>query len=226
MSENKNYTVVATKISQVDKIKLAVIADSFKLSFYELLQSLLLALVRYFDKDSPASDERETMLRAFGNIIEAQSGGYNPLSFSHREQERTKRVIAFVEKGGKQAPQPIAISQDDSGAILESYNIDDMLSWFLQAVDPNMLQWLTMIKHQQGCFSLFHALHDILLEQMPNAEESMKAEIDDLFKDIRLPDGQEITDDVFFAHRQQIKMGESCILQAYKEREFSIDSYS
>ena len=53
------FTTVATKISPTDRQKLCTIAEGLNLTFYELLQSLLLAIVRYFDKDCPISDEHE-----------------------------------------------------------------------------------------------------------------------------------------------------------------------
>ena len=44
--------MIQTKICQADKDKLTKIADGFSMTIYQLLQALLLAIVRYFDSES------------------------------------------------------------------------------------------------------------------------------------------------------------------------------
>ena len=61
--------MIQTKICQADKDKLTKIADGFSMTIYQLLQALLLTIVRYFDSESIVTEEHNIMMNAFANAI-------------------------------------------------------------------------------------------------------------------------------------------------------------
>ena len=50
MREVKNTTTIASKITRADKQKLHAIADYLGMTFYQLVQSILMTIVRYWDR--------------------------------------------------------------------------------------------------------------------------------------------------------------------------------
>ena len=178
--QTKNYTTIATKISCTDKKKLLTIAEAFGLSFYELLQSLLLAIVRYFDKEALITYENKMMVNAFGNIMFTLTDSYNPLQIRGNESQTIQKAIVLVGRAKKSKPQPLMISKNHDGNLTESYNIDTMLNDFLSASDGEALEALNNYREKYGYFSLQQALHDIILQRTDKPDEVMSKEIGEL----------------------------------------------
>lgn len=199
---NRYYTTIATKIPRTDKQKLCTIADGFGLSFYELLQALLLAIVRYFDKDSLISYESNTMLNAFANVMFTNAGSYSPLSIKGHEREKIKNAILFVERPNTKRPQMLAVSKNAQGCLTESYNFDTMLADFMEAYDPELLELLEDERKRLGYFSIGHALHEILLKKSTPAADKMSEEVDAMFHDVRITSGQKVNDDVLYKRKR------------------------
>ena len=107
IEENGYYTTIATKISEADKAKLINIANGFEMTFYELLQALLLALVRYFDKGSLVTYDHNAMMNAFANTIFSLKESYCPLSVRGHEKRFVSRAILFVKQQPRKRPQSI-----------------------------------------------------------------------------------------------------------------------
>ena len=195
------YTTIATKISRSDKQKLCNIAGGFGMSFYELLQALLLAIVRYFDQDSLISYESNTMLNAFATVMFSTAGSYSPLSIKGHERERIKNAILFVERPNNERPQMLAVSKNDDGDLMESYNFDTMLTDFMEAYDPELLKLLEDERKRLGYFSIGHALHELLLRRATPPADKMSDEINTMFQDVRIPSGQQINEDVRYKRK-------------------------
>ena len=192
------YTTIATKISHTDKQKLCIIAQHFGLSFYELLQGLLLALVRYFDTDTPITDENRTMFQAFTNIMFATDGSFNPLSIKGYENECISNAILFVRRREDQRAQILAVGKDEQGNPTESYNADKMLADFLQAYDPKTLEALEAERKKLESFSIGHTLHELVVNRTSDPVDTMSEEIRSMFDDVRIPTGIKINEDVYY----------------------------
>lgn len=200
-SRNHYYTTIATKVSKADKAKLVSIADGFGLSFYELLQALLLAIVRYFDQDSSISYESNTMLNAFATVMFSIAGSYSPLSIKGHERERIKNAILFIERPNIERPQMLAVSKNGNGELMESYNFDTMLADFMEAYDPELLNVLKDERNRLGYFSIAHTLHELLLQRATPPADKMSEEINTMFQDVRITSGQQINEDVQYKHK-------------------------
>lgn len=203
------YTTIATKISRSDKQKLSSIADGFGLSFYELLQALLLAIVRYFDSDSIISYESNTMLNAFANVMFANAGSYSPLSIKGHERERIRNAILFVERPNTERPQMLAVSKNAQGCLTECYNFDTMLADFMEAYDPVILNLLKDECKQLGYFSIGHTLHELLLQRATPAADKMSEDVNAMFQDLRITTGQKVNNDILYK-RKHNNYGEDC----------------
>lgn len=196
------YTTIATKISLTDKQKLCAIANGFQMSFYELLQSLLLAIVRYFDTDTLISHESDTMLKAFANVMFATAGSFSPLAIKGHQQQSVKSAILFVQRKDGQQPQTIAIGKDGQGRLTETYNTDKMLTDYLQATDPEILKVLEDERKRMELFSIGHVLHELILQASTEPKETIGEEINALFDDIRISSGQAINKDIYYKRKR------------------------
>ena len=201
--QNGYYTTIATKISQGDKAKLVSIAEGFSMTFYELLQGLLLSLVRYFDSDSGVTAEHNIMMNAFANNIFSLKGSYSPLAIRGYQQQSIKKAILLVERP-KRNPQVLSISKDSSGKIKESYNIETMLMDFIGSIDPESLQALCQMKADNGYFSLAQTLHELILSRKPAPADTMSEEIKQMFSDERVATGDKINEDVYYKGKKTI----------------------
>lgn len=217
-AQNGYYTTIATKISHADKAKLMNIANGFNMTFYELLQALLLALVRYFDTGSLVTYHHNAMINAFANTMFSLNDSYSPLSIKGHDKRSISRAILFVKQEHRQQPQMMAVSKDNSGNLIETYNFDTMLSDFMGAFDNEVLQALQCERKKQGYFSLAHTLHDMILEKVPQ-QDSMAEEIAEMFTDIRIATGEKINDEVFYPKGwEHGRNGESCIVPLQRKR--------
>lgn len=196
---NKNgyYTTIATKISQGDKAKLITIAEGFSMTFYELLQGLLLALVRYFDADSIVTAEHNIMMNAFANNLFSLKDSYSPLAIRDYKNQNITKAILFVERNHKQ-PQLLSVSKDSSGVLKESYNIETMLKDIIGSIDPDALQALCQMKANNGYFSLTQTLHELILSRKPDPADTMREEIMAEFEDLRIATGEKPNEDVHY----------------------------
>ncbi len=205
---NGYFSVVATKVSPTDKEKLRVIAKAFNLSFYELLQALLLAMVRYFDTDSEFDRyESNVLLNGIGNILESIDGSFSPLSMNGFSEQRAKSAIIFLERKPEQRPQPLMVSKNTNDEIIGNYNFDAMLTAFLEAADPEVLQKLKEKEQEYGYFSMMHTLHELVIGRTDNKDEK-RAEIQKMFTDVRIGTGQQINSEVHYQRKHTNRFGE------------------
>lgn len=198
---NHYYTTIATKISYSDKAKLVSIANGFGMTFYELLQALLLAMVRYFDTGSLVTYDHNAMINAFANTMFSLKDSFSPLSIRGHERRAVKRAFLLVEQRPHKQPQLLAVSKDDCGNLIESYNFDSMLSDFMEALDPEALQALTREQKKQGYFSIAHTLHEIIMRRADKPADSISREIAEMFTDGRTASGERVNNDVHFRRK-------------------------
>lgn len=201
---NHYYTTIATKISKADKAKLVSIADGFGMTFYQLLQGLLLAMVRYFDAGSLVTYDHNAMLNAFANTMFALKDSYSPLSIKGHERRSISQAILLVMQQPRKQPQLLAVSKDDWGNLTESYNHDSMLSAFMGALDPEALQALKTEQRKQGYFSIAHTMHEIIMQRTPAPADTMREEIAEMFTDVRTTTGEQVNEDIHYKNKYNI----------------------
>lgn len=194
------YSPIATKVSTEDRAKLEIIAHGFNMSLYELLQGLLLALIRYFDTSTNVTHEHNIMMNAFANTLFALKDSFNPLAQRNRNSESIAKVILFVERPHKQ-PQLISVCKDGCGNLKESYNFETMLTDFLGAFDSETLQALERLKEQWGYFSITHTLHETILQREPASADTIREEIEAEFEDVRVATGDKTNEDVYYKRK-------------------------
>ncbi len=204
---NKNleaglFTTIATKLSTTDRAKLELIAERFGMSLYELLQSLLLALVRHFDPGSNLSDRHLAMIDAFFNVIRTASISHNPIKRGDNKFEKVEGAIFFV-KAESDHPQLLAIGKDEQGELTESYNTDHMLAALLGAIEPGLCKWLEEERERNGLFSIVHTLHHLARLCHLQRRDTIGEEILGMFSDIRTPQGGRVNgDDIHYRRKR------------------------
>lgn len=198
------FCMIQTKICQTDKDKLTKIADGFSMTLYQLMQALLLAIVRYFDSESIVTDEHNIMMNAFANAMFALKDSYCPLAMKGRQRQSIKKAILLVERPRRKNPQLLSISKDCSGNLKESYNIETMLKDFIGSIDPDALQALCQMKTDKGYFSLAQTLHELILSRKPATADTISEEIKQLFSDERIATGDKINEDVHYKGKNTI----------------------
>lgn len=169
------------------------------MTLYQLLQALMLAMVRYFDAGSLITYEHNAMLNAFANTLFSLKDSYSPLSLNGHEKRTVNRAILLVEQPPRKQPQLMAVSKDQYGNLIESYNFDTMLSDFMGALDPEALQAITREQKKQGYFSIAHTLHELIMQRTPTTTaDNMSAEVQELFNDMRIVTGEQPNEDVHY----------------------------
>ena len=201
---NHYYTTIATKVSKADKAKLVSIADGFGMSFYELLQALLLAMVRYFDTGSLVTYDHNAMINAFANTMFALKDSYSPLSIKGHEKRTISRAFLLVEQRPHKQPQLLAVSKDHCGNLIESYNYDTMLSDFMGALDPEALQALNREQQKQGYFSISQTLHELVMQHTDSPADMISQDVAEMFKDERTTTGQQVNNDTHYKRHNNI----------------------
>ena len=201
---NNYYTTIATKVSRADKAKLVSIADGFGMTFYELLQALLLAMVRYFDTGSLVTYDHNAMINAFANTMFALKNSYSPLSIKGHERRTISRAFLLVEQRPHKQPQLLAVSKDHCGNLIESYNFDTMLSDFMGALDPEALQALTREQRKQGYFSIAHTLHELVMQHTDCPADMISQDVAEMFTDERTATGEKVNDDTHYKRNNNI----------------------
>ena len=140
MERVKDTTTISSKISRTDKQKLKIIAADLGITFYSLIQSIMLTIIRYCDKGGNVSAEHCNMIDAFGLVLKSTIDSHIPTSSRNSDKDSISSAILFVERGKDKRPQMMEVSKDGNGNVAESYNYDAMLSSFLNAIDPNILE--------------------------------------------------------------------------------------
>ena len=205
MKAIKDTTTIASKISRADKQKLHAIADYLGLSFYSLVQSILMTIIRYWDRGAFLTAEHYVMVEAFANVLKSVSGSHIPLSARNNDKDHIVGAILFVERKNEAHPQLMAIRKDKDGNMSESYNYDTMLSDFLNAINPDCLQHLKDEAKHNGYFSITHTLCKMITQRSTSTkEDSLREEIAEMFNDIRIPSGQSINDDIYYRRKPNI----------------------
>lgn len=196
---NGNSTTIATKISLADKVRLSRIADGFGLSLYELMQGLLMAMARYFDKGSVITYDGNSLLNAIGNVMFATNGSFSPMELKNRQKQHVSKAILFLQRAPGQRPQMVEVHSGTQGSMIESYNYDDMLSAFLGCIDPDGLQRLKDEAKRLGYFSITHALHELIIQRAPTTTaDNMRAEVQELFSDVRIVTGEQPNEETHY----------------------------
>ena len=201
----KDTTTIASKISRADKQKLHAIADYLGMTFYSLVQSVLMTIVRYWDRGGLLTAEHYTMIDAFSTVLKSSVGSYSPISARGSENDHITGAILLVERKAGQRPQLMEVHKDSVGNVIESYNYDTMLSAFLNAIDPDCLQRLEDEAKELGYFSITHALCEILLKCSARTEKDiMRADVAAIFADERIATGQKINNDTHYRRKNNI----------------------
>ena len=196
---NGNFTTIATKISLADKVKLSRIAEGFGMTLYEMTQALLVAMARYFDKGSIVTDEGNSLLNALANVIFASKDSFSPMALKERQQQRVCSAILFLQRKAGQRPQLMETQIDGQGNIVESYNYDSMLSAFLNSLDPDVMERLKVEAERKKYFSITQALHEIIMKRTDiTMEDTISAEVRELFDDVRIPTGQMTNQEIYY----------------------------
>ena len=194
----KDTTTISSKISRTDKQKLHAIADNLGLTFYGLVQAILLMVVRYWDKSDSLSEDHRNMIEAFAIILKSTIGSFNPISARNREMDNIKSAIYLVERKAGQRPQLLGVSRNEDGNMVESYNYDTMLSAFLGAIDPKALHCLEDEAKILGHISIIQTLHELILQRTTPQADTISMEIDELFNDVRIATGQGINNEIYY----------------------------
>ena len=180
------FISIATKVSAADWLKVNIVAEQLNMTMYEMLQSLILSLLRYFDKDSPLSDKGKDLIESFIQVINAHGHGSRILKDGFSLSD-VKGAIVFIKKKGEQHPQTIAFEKDLMSGWMKKYNTDDMLAKFLQSTDSETLQTLENERDKIGHFSLARTLHHIVLQYASQHDmqpaETIEDEIKTMFDD-------------------------------------------
>ena len=178
-----HFTSVATKLNTKDRDKLVSVAKRFGMSPYELLQSLLLSLLRYCDHSSDTTTETEDMMCAFFNNTIGVDQIFNPLSLSQKGNAKIVKAILFIKSPDKKGTQLISVYKNEFGNIKESYNVQDMFIDLLNTADPEVLRILNEECEYKGYFCIGQALHQIVLQNSFSSSEKIGMEIKAMFKD-------------------------------------------
>ncbi len=198
----KDTTTIASKITRADKQKLHAIADYLGMTFYQLVQSILMTIVRYWDRGGLLTAEHYTMIDAFATVLKSSVGSYSPISARDSGNDHITSAILLVERKAGQRPQLMEVHKDCAGNLVESYNYDTMLAAFLNAIDPDCLKRLEDEAKELGYFSITHTLCETLLKCSARTEKDiMRADIAKIFSDVRITTGQKINDDTQYKHK-------------------------
>ena len=154
--------------------------------------------MRYFDTESHITYENNAMMNAFANIFYSLDDTFNPLLLRGQDKQTVSKAILLVDRPNKSIPQPIFITHNDSGEVLQTYNFDTMLKTFLASTDKQVLQALENQKEVWGYFSLLHTLHELILQRAEAPAETMSREIDTMFGDERTFSGLTPNHDVHY----------------------------
>lgn len=179
----KKFSTIATKVSAQDYDRLRSIAKSFGMTFYQLLQALILCLLRLSDNGSAMSAECLAMLQAFEGTMQTLDGSYNPVSNKRlNETEHIQSAILFVKRGKHKRPQLKEVGQGKSGMMWESYNTEQMFSRFLDVLCPDVTEALRAEQSRMGYACMTQALRKVVLQSVTPAH-TISEDVAELFTD-------------------------------------------
>lgn len=191
-----------TKIPVETRLTLIRIAAQWGTNVYHLQQALLLAFARTCDPSATANAQLQIMTKTFLTTISTTANSFDPLANLHASQERADRALLFLHASPTLRPQLLSVARREDGAIVESRDHDEMFLAFLSAADPQAANALQREARAAQRSPLAH-LRDIIMASRPSFDERMKADIDELFNDIRIPTGEAVNDNVFYKRRHR-----------------------
>lgn len=205
--EGNEMVTIASKVSRADKAKIQTIAKAFGMTFYELLQSLLLGMLRYFDIGRHSTYDHNCMMDALVLAMNSVKDSYSPLKKIGRNNRKIKGAILFIEETKKRRPQLLSVCINDDGEMTETFNFDQMTRDFLSCIDPESIERLEYHKKELGYFSITHTLHEIIM-QHTNSKDEMQTDIEDMFKDVRTYSGQAVNEDIHYQQAYRTNVDE------------------
>lgn len=170
---------IATKVSSSNKEKLRCIAELFGMNIYQLLQTVVLLLLRSFDKQSDVSDEQEELINSYLSLIASFKNSFMPTMDNYK----IKKAILFLVRAKNNTPQMLSIAVDGKGKLTKSYNLDEILVDVLNSIDSRLIDELTDEKRIRRNINLVDTLRNMILSKRPSIEQRMHEEIQDLFND-------------------------------------------
>lgn len=114
VGQNDTATI-ATKVSKENKEKLRCIAAVFGMNIYQLLQTVVLLMLRNFDRQSDVSDEHEAFIYSYLSLIASLNKSFIPTMNNYT----IKKAIFFVVKNKNNSPQMISVGVDKKGKLTE-----------------------------------------------------------------------------------------------------------
>ena len=203
-----NYKQVATKVKRKDRLKIEAIAKLFGTNLYFLYQSLLVLLLRYFDRHSDISTEHEALIESFLNLLRVQKGSFTPLQIASREICSIKKAVFFIDRKQGEHPQLLSASINEDGAMTESYNTNEILADIIASIDTKLLDDLNEKKQAVGHISIIDTLRSLLQttqDERIHGEISkmFTEEINEIFEDLSIETFEELADT--FYKRKHIK---------------------
>lgn len=195
-TEAKSRTyIVSSKITANGKLKLQTISREFKFSFYKLLQSLLLAMIRYYTTDMAVSDEYLIMIEAFNNAIELASKSFNPIGTNKRHRDITiAKCLLFLQE--EEGIEHIVEIENKNGELREETDTDKILWNFLGTIIP---EFKKKISKEDALKNISKDLCKVFIQP---AKDYIKEEVESMFMDIRIPTGQKINDGIYYKRKK------------------------
>ena len=200
-NQREPYFTLCTKITVETRLALIRIAERWETNLYHLQQALLLAFARTCEPAEMCT-QHKTMTKAFLTTISTTFDSFDPLSNIRASQERADRALLFLHASPTLRPQLLSVARREDGAFVESHDHDEMFLAFLTATDPQAAHALQQESLAVQRSPLAH-LRDIIMKSRLSFDEQLKADIDELFNDIRIPSGDAINDSVFYKRRHR-----------------------
>ena len=200
--QNDKVVVIASKVTKEHRDKILHIANLLGMdNLYQLLQSLLLFLLRSFDRQSDVSDEHEILLNAYLNTMISQKKAYSFMGKADLKHTCIKKAIIFVDSRKGEKPLILSITSKNNGKYTESYNSDEILKDVLSSLAPDVLIELEHEKKKNHQLTIIQALRDIIKRSQTDGDNMhdeiaslFTEEIDDLFEGLTIETFEELND--------------------------------
>ena len=179
----KQYVVCATKMSPSMSERLNQAAAFFGLTKYQLIQSVLCAFLRCFDKGGPATDEMENFLQAILMGIESTSNSFNMCNPT-AEPMPTKVIILNEDKNKPGERPQLSVMTRKGGEWEESLNFDEATEAVLASISPKLVRAVDDERDRNGGMTFTTALDSLLRKGSAAASRpDISAEVRELFSD-------------------------------------------
>lgn len=197
--QKEKTVVVATKVKREDRIKLELIAKAWGMNLYQLIQGLLLFLLRSFDRQSDISADHETLIKSYLHLIASQKDSFSLIQSIDASRYKTNKAVFFIERGKGERPQMISIGVNENGKMTESYNTNEILSDVLASIDYKVLDELNDEKQALGQIGIIDTIRSIVKDthqdRMHEEINNMFVEeIDEMFSDLAIETFEELAD--------------------------------